>query len=100
MSMYHEIGINMSKLIINWSTFSICNNLSQCCNVKKDYEGLDLMIVYLWNVAHVKRKPWEKQNSQKFSICFQIMKFILDSLKTFFSTLCYNNDEIFDLFKL
>jgi hypothetical protein len=58
------------------------------------------MIVYLWNVAHVERKPWEKKNSLKLSICFQIMKFILNGLKTFVSTLCYNNDENFDLLKL
>jgi hypothetical protein len=26
-SLYHEIGTNMKKLIINWNTFSLCNNL-------------------------------------------------------------------------
>jgi len=26
MSMYREIAANMNKLIINWSTFSFCNN--------------------------------------------------------------------------
>ncbi len=24
--MYHEIGANMTKLIINWSAFSLCNS--------------------------------------------------------------------------
>ncbi len=68
--------------------------------VKKDYEGLDLLIVYSRNFAHLKVKPWKKNFSLKFSIFFQIMKFILDGLKTFASTLCYNNDENCDLFKL
>jgi len=26
-SLYNEIGANMNKLISNWSTFSLCNNL-------------------------------------------------------------------------
>jgi len=47
-----------------------------------------------------KKKTMKKKNSLKFSIFFQIMKFILDGLKTFVSTLCYNNDENCDLFKL
>ncbi len=64
--------------------------------VKKDYEGLDLMVVYLWNFAHVNRQPWRKKNSLKFSI-FQVVKFILDVFKTFVNTLCYINDEDCDI---
>jgi hypothetical protein len=26
-SLYHEIGTNMNKLISNWSTFSLCNSI-------------------------------------------------------------------------
>jgi hypothetical protein len=33
-------------------------------------------------------------------IYFQVVKFISDVFKTFVNTLCYNNDENCDLFKL
>jgi hypothetical protein len=28
--------------------------------VKKDYKGLDLMVVYLWNFTHVNKQPWRR----------------------------------------
>ncbi len=38
--------------------------LQQPCHnvgiVKKDYQGLDLMVVYSWNFAYVKKQPWRK----------------------------------------
>jgi hypothetical protein len=38
--------------------------LQQPCHnvviVQNDYEGLDLMVVYPWNFAHVKKQPWKK----------------------------------------
>jgi hypothetical protein len=40
--------------------------------VKKDYERLDLIIVYLWNFACVKKNPWKKISRQKFSIFFKL----------------------------
>jgi hypothetical protein len=46
--------------------------------LKKDYEGQDLMVVYLWNFAHVERQPRKKKSSLKFSILFQIVRFISD----------------------
>jgi hypothetical protein len=42
----------------------------------------------------------KKKYSLKFSISFQVVKFISYVLKTFVSTLCYNNDENCDIFKL
>ncbi len=46
--MYHEIGANMNKLIINWNTNSLCNSpITNVAIFKKDYKGLDLMVVYL-----------------------------------------------------
>jgi hypothetical protein len=44
--------------------------------VQKDYEGLYLIVVYPWNFAHVKRQPWKKILFLKFSISFQVVKFI------------------------
>jgi hypothetical protein len=41
----------------------------------------------------------EEFSSLKFSISFQVVKFILDVFKTFVNTLCYNNDENCDIFK-
>jgi hypothetical protein len=58
------------------------------------------MVVYPWNFARAKRQPWKKSFSLKFSISFQVVRFIWNVLKTFVSTLCYNNDEDCDLFKL
>jgi hypothetical protein len=67
--------------------------------IQKDCEGLDLMVVYPWNFAHGKRQQ-EKSSFLKFSISFQVVKFIPNVLKTFVNTLwCYNN-ETFDLLKL
>jgi hypothetical protein len=45
-------------------------------------------ILEMWKRNH------EKKSLLKFSISFQIVK------KNIFSTLCYNNDENCDLFKL
>jgi hypothetical protein len=42
----------------------------------------------------------KEKNSPKFLISFQVVKFISYILKTFVSTLCYNNDDDSDLFKL
>ncbi len=43
----------------------------------------------------------EESFSLKFSIIFfNVVKFISNVLKTFVTTLCYNNDENYDLFKL
>ncbi len=44
--LYHEIGANMNKLIINWSFIlqQPCHNVTI---VKKDYKGLHLMVFYL-----------------------------------------------------
>jgi hypothetical protein len=47
-----------------------------------------------------KKTTMKKKNFNKISISFQVMKFILNVLKTFVSILCYNNDEDCDLFKL
>jgi hypothetical protein len=66
--------------------------------VKKDYERLDLMIIYLWNFAHVKKRPRKKSSRFKFSNSFQVMKFISNVFKTFVNTLCYNNDENCEFF--
>jgi hypothetical protein len=49
----------------------------------------------------MKKDNHEKESSSpKFSICFEVMKFILNVLKTFVSTLCYNNYDDCDFFKL
>ncbi len=49
---------NCHSLIVfdTYGTFDTCHNAT----VKKDYKRLDLMIVYLWNFAHVKNNPWKK----------------------------------------
>jgi hypothetical protein len=48
----------MNKLIINWSTFSLCNNpITNVTIMKEDYKRLDLMVVYTWNFAHVRKQP-------------------------------------------
>jgi hypothetical protein len=53
-----QIWIN--KLLIKIH-FHIAMALSQCYNNnKKDYEGLDLMVFYPWNFAHVKKQSWKK----------------------------------------
>ncbi len=52
-----------------------CHNVTI---VKNDYEGLNLIVVYSWNFAHVKKQSWKKKNSLKFSICLWVVKFILD----------------------
>jgi hypothetical protein len=40
----------------------------------------------------------EKYSSLKFSISFQVVKFISNVLKTFVNALCYNNDEDYMIF--
>ncbi len=74
-----------------------CHNVAI---VKKDYKGLDLMIVYPWNFAHVKRQLWKTIFFNQNFNSFQVVKFIANDFKTFVSTLCYNNDDDCDLFKL
>jgi hypothetical protein len=67
--------------------------MSQHCNCKKKLcEGLDLMVVYPWNFEQVERKPWKIIFSLKFSIFFQVVKFISNVLRTFVSTLSHNNE--------
>jgi hypothetical protein len=56
--------------------------------VKKDYKRLDLMVVYLWNFFN---KIFNFFSSYEVHIRFFL---------TFVNTLCYNNDEDCDLFKL
>jgi len=58
------------------------------------------MVVNLWNFTHVKNIHEEESFSLNFSISFQVVKFISNVLKTFVSTLCYNNAENCDMFKL
>ncbi len=74
-----------------------CHNVAI---VKKDYEGLDLTIVYPWKFAHVKIQRWKIKIFNKFFNSFQVVKFISNGFKTFVSTLCYNNDDDCDLFEL
>jgi hypothetical protein len=55
--LYHEIGANMTKLIsfgIHFHFATACHNATI---MQKDYEGLDLRLVYLRAFAHVKVKP-------------------------------------------
>jgi hypothetical protein len=55
-SLYHETGTKMIKLIISWNTFSFCKkSYHNVAIVKKDYEGLNLMVLYPWNFVDVKR---------------------------------------------
>jgi hypothetical protein len=68
--------------------------------VKKDCKGLDLMVVYSWNFAHVNRQPWRRIFFIKIFNFFLVVKFILNVFKTFVNTLCYNNDEDCDILKL
>jgi hypothetical protein len=58
------------------------------------------MVFYSWNFAHVKKNHEEESSSLKFSIFFQVVKFISNVLKIFVSTLWCYNDEIFYLLKL
>ncbi len=100
-SLYHEIGANINKLTSSWNTFSFLQQ--PYCNVamiQKDYEGLDLMVVYPWNFAHVKKNHEKNIFKKKKSISFQVVKFIPNVLKTFVTTLWCYNDEIFDLVRL
>ncbi len=50
--------------------------LQQPCHnvviVKKHYGGLDLMVVYSWNFAFVKRQPWKKKKSLKLTIFLKL----------------------------
>ncbi len=74
--------------------FHFTTTLSQCYNYKKDYKGLDLIVVYLWNFAHVKREPQRKIFFTKilnfFSSCEVHIRCFFKKL----STLCYNNMKI------
>jgi len=47
-----------NKLLIGVH-FHFAIALSQCCNCKKEYERLDLMVIYPWNFSHVKKKSWK-----------------------------------------
>jgi hypothetical protein len=68
--------------------------------VKKDHKGLDLMVLYLWNFTHVNKQPRRRIFFFKIFKFFHIVKFILDVFKSFVNTLCYHNDEDFDILKL
>jgi hypothetical protein len=46
-SLYHEIRAKKKKKILIRVHFHFTTTLSQCYNYKKDYKGLDLMLVYL-----------------------------------------------------
>ncbi len=68
----------MTKLIsfgIHFHFATACHNATI---MQKDYEGLDLRLVYLRTFAHVKVKPWRRIF---FSISFQVVKFISNVLK-------------------
>ncbi len=78
--------------------------LQQPCHnatiTKKYYKGLGLMIVYPWNLAHVKRQPWRKIFLIKDFNFFSSCEVISNVFKTFFGTFCYNNDEHCGICKL
>ncbi len=79
-----------------------CNNLVSMLYLYKrlNYERLNLIIIYPWNFAHLKKNHEKKSSLLKFSIFFQVVKFISNVLKTFVDTLWYYNEKKFDLLKL
>jgi len=58
------------------------------------------MVIYPWNFTHVKRQPCKKIFFIRILNFFQGVKFILDVLKTFVSTLCDNDNENCDFLML
>jgi hypothetical protein len=88
-----------NKLLIGVH-FHFATTLSQCCNCKKGLQRTRFNDSLFVKFCTCKKKTMKVKNSLKFSICFSNYEFILDGLKTFVNTLCYNNDENCDLFKL
>jgi hypothetical protein len=69
MMVYIPIYLCIMKLEQIWTNklligvhFHFATTLSQCCNCKKGLQikGLDLMVVYPRNFAHVKQQPWRR----------------------------------------
>ncbi len=58
------------------------------------------MVVYPWNFAHVKGQPWKKIFFIKILNFFSSCEVHIRFFKTIVNTLCYNNDEDCDPFKL
>jgi hypothetical protein len=63
-----------------------------------------MFALHLWEYVneffYIKVKHKKKSSPSKLSICFEVMEFILDEIKKYFNTICYDNIDDYDICSL
>jgi hypothetical protein len=64
------------------------------------FKGLDLMVVYPKKIAVAKKHPWKRNFFTQILNFFSSCEVHINFFFKIVNTLCYNNDDDYNLFKL